>query len=960
MKFRLSVTAVVTCFAASLSGFAATNSLQVLGTVALLSGGVPSGTATVINVTRSNQIGNVVAIGTDGSYATAEFHPFATIAADGDLIRVNITVNGYNVTTERNYNDLDENSVTLDVQVDDVPPVITGITEGAVTKENAILSFNEGTGVLNGSAFSSGETISSEGSHTLIVTDTTGNTSSVSLTIDKTPPVILGVADNAILNTSVSPTFTEGAATLNGNLFLSGTTVGVEGFYTLVVGDDAGNSAQVTFTLDFTAPAVAGVTNGVVTNSSFTPTFSDGTATLNGQSFLSGTQVSAEGLYTLAVTDAAGNSTMLTFTIDRTPPSVTGVSNNAVYRSSVAPIFNEGIGTLNGQPFVSGTYINIERTHTLVVTDGAGNSTTVVFVIRFPNPPAFQTLSSEVRSDSIVLRWTADADFFQIERSESGGTFLLQSSAVFGNEYTDSAITRGVSYTYRVTANRDGLTLSKEVSLTLSSPVSDVAIRDSGLVTTHGTITLEAAGSSGETATVTVGGDVFPMEESPAGSGDYVATVPVPDGLAEGVSELPATITIGNATQETTVSVTVDKTPPQPPVVEEPEPVSGGTLTLRMQAEPRSRVIADVSELAPDVGRVTLTEVSAGVFEANVPVEPTVSGERTVAITVTDQAGNVAVTEQSVTIQPEVVPLQFTLSLHTGVNLIYVPVKEDELERLSDLYSRLGGSTEVGSLIAINSAGRFVSFTSSVSTGLLVDVPLGDSAVIAVMKRAKEVTFTGEAPSAEVRLRQGINLVGVPRRRDGLRMSDIAAMSAGISIVIREDGGRFKSFPPSNAEARGGQGFIVVSREATTLFFDGEPWRNMPATAPSVSPLSYDGMTESELWSLLHALEGEATPVPPPTTTALPNYPNPFNPETWMPFQLSEESSVRVTIYALDGMVVRILDLGGLPAGSYENRARAAHWDGRNESGERVASGVYFYRLEMKEGSTTRRMLLLK
>lgn len=873
---KLHLTAVFLFVAASLSGFAATNSLQVLGTVTFLSGNVPSGTVTVTNVTRSNQIGNPAAIGADGSYATAEFHPFATIAADGDLIRVGVAVNGYTVTAERNYNDLDENSIALDVQVDDVPPSIIGVTEGAVTRENVLLSFNEGTGVLNGSAFSSGGTVAFEGDHTLIVTDATGNTSSVSFTIDTTPPVVLGVVNNTIQNTSVSPTFTEGTATLNGSLFLSGATVGVEGSYVLVVTDDAGNTRQVTFTLDTTPPTVGGVTNGIVTNSYLTPTFSDGTATLNGQSFLSGTQVSAEGAYTLVATDAAQNSTLVAFTIDRTPPPVIGVANNAFYRFSVSPIFSEGVGTLNGQPFVSGTQVNAEGAYSLVVADGVGNATSITFTVDFPNPPRLFTLSLEVLDDSVILRWTADATFFQIERSENGGAFLLQSSTVFGSEYTDTALTRGVPYSYRVTAQRDGLSESKETS----------------------------------------------------------AFLPIPD-----------------------------TTPPEPPTVEAPEPVSHGAITLRAQAEPGSGVTADVSELAPEVGLVTLTEVSAGAFEASVPVEPTVSGERTVAITVTDRAGNVTTVLQSLVIQPEPITFQFTLSLHQGVNFIHVPVKESGLERLSDLYGRLGGSVDVGSLVAINSAGnRFVSFASSVSTGLLVDVPLGDSAVFAVMRRAKEVTFTGLALSAEVRLRQGLNLVGVPRRRDGFRMSNIAAMSAGISIIIREEGGRFRAYPPSDAEARGGQGLLVVATAPDTLVFEGELWQNTAAAAPSTSPLFYDGITESELWSLLHALESEAAPpeAPPAATTLLPNYPNPFNPETWIPFQLAEESSVRVTMYASDGTVVRVLDLGRLPAGLYTSRARAAYWDGRNEQGERASSGVYFYRLEAGRYTATGRMHLLK
>ena len=75
----------------------------------------------------------------------------------------------------------------------------------------------------------------------------------------------------------------------------------------------------------------------------------------------------------------------------------------------------------------------------------------------------------------------------------------------------------------------------------------------------------------------------------------------------------------------------------------------------------------------------------------------------------------------------------------------------------------------------------------------------------------------------------------------------------------------------------------------------------------------------------------------------LPNYPNPFNPETWIPYRLANAADVILTIYDTKGTMVRRLDLGYQPAGSYTARNRAAYWDGRNENGESVASGIYFY-----------------
>ena len=92
----------------------------------------------------------------------------------------------------------------------------------------------------------------------------------------------------------------------------------------------------------------------------------------------------------------------------------------------------------------------------------------------------------------------------------------------------------------------------------------------------------------------------------------------------------------------------------------------------------------------------------------------------------------------------------------------------------------------------------------------------------------------------------------------------------------------------------------------------------------------------------------------------LQNYPNPFNPETWIPYQLSEDSLVSVSIYDTTGKLVRTLSLGFQDAGFYNNRERAAYWDGRNALGERVASGIYFYQLTTPSFQQTRRLVILK
>ena len=98
----------------------------------------------------------------------------------------------------------------------------------------------------------------------------------------------------------------------------------------------------------------------------------------------------------------------------------------------------------------------------------------------------------------------------------------------------------------------------------------------------------------------------------------------------------------------------------------------------------------------------------------------------------------------------------------------------------------------------------------------------------------------------------------------------------------------------------------------------------------------------------------------PKETALLPNYPNPFNPETWIPYHLAHPADVTLAIYNTKGAVVRQFELGHQPAGYYTARAKALYWDGRNANGESVASGVYFYQLRADDYSALRRMVILK
>ena len=152
---------------------------------------------------------------------------------------------------------------------------------------------------------------------------------------------------------------------------------------------------------------------------------------------------------------------------------------------------------------------------------------------------------------------------------------------------------------------------------------------------------------------------------------------------------------------------------------------------------------------------------------------------------------------------------------------------------------------------------------------------------------------------------------------------------------------------------------------------------NQAAAAPSLHPMAFGMLTaadilewltqarnldlaDAELQGGILFLEQLLAVLIPKETELLPNYPNPFNPETWIPYRLAKDAVVTLTIYDQTGSIVRRFNVGYQSASVYEGRSRAIYWDGRNEVGDRVASGIYFYTLTAGDYSATRKMVILK
>ena len=163
------------------------------------------------------------------------------------------------------------------------------------------------------------------------------------------------------------------------------------------------------------------------------------------------------------------------------------------------------------------------------------------------------------------------------------------------------------------------------------------------------------------------------------------------------------------------------------------------------------------------------------------------------------------------------------------------------------------------------------------------------------------------------------------------------------------------------------QDLVLVAGELGTAAAAPAAWHHTSVGVPSREKVE-QWLTQAHRLHLIDIrsqrgvllLERLLAALAPNETALLPNYPNPFNPETWIPYQLAEPAEVTLHIYSVTGKLVRTLALGHQPAGIYHNKNRAAYWDGRNEQGERVASGVYFYTLSAGDFSATRKILIRK
>ena len=297
----------------------------------------------------------------------------------------------------------------------------------------------------------------------------------------------------------------------------------------------------------------------------------------------------------------------------------------------------------------------------------------------------------------------------------------------------------------------------------------------------------------------------------------------------------------------------------------------------------------------------------------------------------------------------------YVASLSQGLNMISVPLKPYPPMNARSLADMVG-ATAVITLDAANQ--RFVGWTPDApDDGFPIE---GASGYIVNLSQAREVTFIGTAwtnqPQAAAAPSVTFNSdtwafvvsghLESNRNLDGYFVT-VRNRSTGDIMTGRVRDGYFAAATANLAR----QSVVHVgdALEVTVTDTAGEM-----ASETFTFAVTPDVLLNAVLPV---ALDSDGIPK---ESVLLQNYPNPFNPETWIPYHLSEAGDVTVLIYDATGSRIRTLSLGLQPEGYYQSHSRAAYWDGRNDLGERVPSGIYWYHLSAGDYSTARKMVIVK
>ena len=315
-----------------------------------------------------------------------------------------------------------------------------------------------------------------------------------------------------------------------------------------------------------------------------------------------------------------------------------------------------------------------------------------------------------------------------------------------------------------------------------------------------------------------------------------------------------------------------------------------------------------------------------------------------------------------------------TITLNPGLNLVGLPLKDSRVTRVSDLFA-LEGIADNAAVIIVSDKGEFKAVGRASDPGD-IEITGGQSFILTAQGTAtvsisgdgwdNTTTGTMAAPPMTIGGVQATGITPVLALNGSIVDGVNGINSTGLHVIVKNlSTGSTATTVVGDAGGISSQGSYrltvvdIMGGRAAAIGDTLEISVRSPDMSIGVQPLRYTVTVEDIKQHRIHLPELVVQEIP-AETELLRNYPNPFNPETWIPYRLAEDAFVTLTIYDGNGQMVRTLDVGHQTAAVYESRSKAAYWDGRNDLGESVASGVYFYTLTAGDFSATRKMVILK
>jgi hypothetical protein len=308
------------------------------------------------------------------------------------------------------------------------------------------------------------------------------------------------------------------------------------------------------------------------------------------------------------------------------------------------------------------------------------------------------------------------------------------------------------------------------------------------------------------------------------------------------------------------------------------------------------------------------------------------------------------------------ITFSFTLTLNKGLNIVSLPLRPQEPFTARSLMEFVSATVIIGA----SDEGKYVPFNEGMpGEGFPIE---GARGYIVNTPGAGTVTFTGEPWSNAPKMEVGESarapsfnpslwafaVDGLLEGKAGIRH----AVSLRVTVQNLRTGDRITDRIAGSG--RFALAFVDLSRRPVVQV--GDVLRLTLADAASGTPIGRIDrvITSDNMRKAYLTVNVEFADLAPMATRLLQNYPNPFNPETWLPYQLADDANVTIRVYSAKGQLVRTFDLGHKPAGFYTAKGKAARWDGRDQSREKVASGVYFYIIEAGDFTATRKMTVVE